>query len=167
MDDFVNSFEIYWPLVDFYSLIFHEYLVKIEVFYLVHYWSQVFNQFWILNLTIHFFFKVSKKCPLNCSFYKQKSTISPLKINKSIFEKKIQLQTEFQPIVYYLLTYLIRKNLTNHHASSKQKILQTKMLVTCQRFADMFLSGLVWQYSTNQNQYNKDTFKVIATYLQH
>ena len=113
-----------------------------------------------------FFFKVSKKCPLNCSFYKQKSTISPLKINKSIFEKKIQLQTEFQPIVYYLLTYLIRKNLTNHHASSKQKILQTKMLVTCQRFADMFLSGLVWQYSTNKNQYDKYRFKVLATYLQ-
>ena len=40
------------------------------------------------------------------------------------------------------------------------------MLVTCQRFGDLFLFGLVWQYSTNQNQYNKGRFKVMATYLQ-
>ena len=40
---------------------------------------------------------------------------------------------------------------------------QTKMLVTCQRFGDLFLFGLVWQYSTNQNQYNKGRFKVLAT----
>ena len=35
------------------------------------------------------------------------------------------------------------------------KIQQTKMLVTCQRFGDLFLFGLVWQYSKNQNQYDK------------
>ena len=28
------------------------------------------------------------------------------------------------------------------------KIQQTKMLVTCQRFGDLFLFGLVWQYSS-------------------
>ena len=28
------------------------------------------------------------------------------------------------------------------------KIQQTKMLVTCQRFDDLFLFGLVWQYSS-------------------
>ena len=37
------------------------------------------------------------------------------------------------------------------------KIQQTKMLVMCQRFGDLFLFGLVWQYSTNQNQYNRGT----------
>ena len=30
------------------------------------------------------------------------------------------------------------------------KIQQTKMLVTCQRFGDLFLFGLVWQYSSVQ-----------------
>ena len=32
---------------------------------------------------------------------------------------------------------------------SYTKIQQTKMLVTCQRFGNLFLFGLVWQYSTN------------------
>ena len=34
--------------------------------------------------------------------------------------------------------------------SSIPKIQQTKMLVTCQRFGDWFLFGLVWPYSYNQ-----------------
>ena len=29
------------------------------------------------------------------------------------------------------------------------KIQQTKMLVTCQTFGDLFLFGLIWQYSSN------------------
>ena len=41
----------------------------------------------------------------------------------------------------------------------KPKIRQTKMLVTCQRFSDWFLFGLVWQYSS---VYNKGRFKVMA-----
>ena len=40
------------------------------------------------------------------------------------------------------------------------------MIITCQTFGDLFLFGLVRQYSTNQNQYNKGTFKVMAPYLQ-
>ena len=32
----------------------------------------------------------------------------------------------------------------------RTKIQQTKMLVTCQRFGDLFLFGLVWQYSLIQ-----------------
>ena len=31
------------------------------------------------------------------------------------------------------------------------------MLVACPRFGDLFLFGLFWQYSTNQNQCNKGT----------
>jgi hypothetical protein len=46
------------------------------------------------------------------------------------------------------------------------KIQQTKMLVACQRFGDLFLFGLVWQYSSVQTKYNKGRFKVMATYLQ-
>ena len=37
----------------------------------------------------------------------------------------------------------------------QSKIQQTKMLVTCQSFGDLFLFGLFCQYSTNQNQYKK------------
>ena len=37
------------------------------------------------------------------------------------------------------------------------KIQQTKMLVTYQRFGDLFLFGLVWQYSSVQTKYNKGT----------
>ena len=36
------------------------------------------------------------------------------------------------------------------------------MHVTSQRFGDLSLFGLVWQYSTNQNQYNKGRLKVMA-----
>ena len=45
------------------------------------------------------------------------------------------------------------------------KIQQTKMHVTCQRFGDLFLFGLVWQYSSVQTKYNKGRFKVMTTYL--
>ena len=46
------------------------------------------------------------------------------------------------------------------------KIQQTKMLVTCQGFGDLFLFGLVWQCSSVQTKYSKGRFKVMATYLQ-
>ena len=49
---------------------------------------------------------------------------------------------------------------------TKTKIQQTKMLVTCQRFGDLFLFELIGQYSSNHKTYNKSRFKVIATYLQ-
>ena len=53
--------------------------------------------------------------------------------------------------MYYLescrhnLDYLDPR-LHNVNAILLTKIQQTKMLVTCQRFGDLFLSGLVWQY---------------------
>ena len=46
------------------------------------------------------------------------------------------------------------------------KIQQTKMLVTCKRFGDSFLFGLVWQYSSVQTKYNKGRFKIMATSFQ-
>ena len=46
------------------------------------------------------------------------------------------------------------------------KIQQSKMLVTCQRSGDLFLFGLIWQYSSNHKTYKKCRFKVIVTYLQ-
>jgi hypothetical protein len=49
----------------------------------------------------------------------------------------------------------------NDKKQDTKSVLKTKMLVTCQRFGSLLLYGLVWQYSTNQNQYNKGRFKVI------
>ena len=77
------------------------------------------------------------------------------------------------------MNYKLLQHIEQHKESEKfqvynllfvnTKIQQTKMLVTCQRFDDLFLFGLVWQYSINQNQYDKDKgrFKVMATFLQH
>ena len=45
--------------------------------------------------------------------------------------------------------------------TAQAKIQQTKMLVTCQRFGDLFLFGLVWQYSSVQTKYKKGRFKVM------
>ena len=56
--------------------------------------------------------------------------------------------------------------MTDNKESKPPKRQQTKMLVTCQRFGYLFLFWLVWQYSTNQNEYNKGNFKVMATYVQ-
>ena len=38
------------------------------------------------------------------------------------------------------------------------------MLVTYQKFGDFFYLG--WQYSIDQNQYNKGRFELMATYSQ-
>ena len=35
-----------------------------------------------------------------------------------------------------------------------------------QRFGELFIFGLVWQYSSVQTKYNKGRFKGMATYLQ-
>jgi hypothetical protein len=43
----------------------------------------------------------------------------------------------------------------------KTKMQQTKMLVTCQRFGDLFLFELVWQYSSVQKKYKKGGIKVL------
>ena len=56
--------------------------------------------------------------------------------------------------------------LPSSFASLLSKIQQTKILVTCQSFGDLFLFGLIWQYSSNHKTYNKGRSKVIATYLQ-
>ena len=47
------------------------------------------------------------------------------------------------------------------HVLLVAKIQQTKMLVTCQRFGDWFLFGLVWPYSSNQ----KNIMKVVSKSL--
>ena len=66
------------------------------------------------------------------------------------------------------IVFNFRQPFTIHSLVKQEqsKTQQTKMVVTCQRFFDLFLFGLVWQYSKNQKQYNAGTFKTIATYLQ-
>ena len=63
-----------------------------------------------------------------------------------------------------LLYFLSRRFQESRYIHSE--IQRTMTLVMCQRFGDLFLFGLIWQYSTNQKQYNKGRFKVMATYLQ-
>ena len=47
------------------------------------------------------------------------------------------------------------EELDDENAYLGSKIQQTKMLVTCQRFGDWFLFGLVWPYSSNQKNIMK------------
>ena len=65
----------------------------------------------------------------------------------------------------YPLDYLDLFGFIQNPQSNSPKIQQTMMLVTCQRFGDLFLFGLVWQYSSVPTKYNKGRFKVMATYL--
>ena len=60
---------------------------------------------------------------------------------------------------------LLNKDI-NSLLGARSKIQQTKMLVMCQRFGDLFLFGLVWQYSSIQAKYDKGRFKFMVTYLQ-
>ena len=81
---------------------------------------------------------------------------------KPKFQKGSNLGIRFHKLVYkrtFDSMYIL------YMSYRSPKIQQTKILVTCQRFCDFFLSGLVWQYSTNQKQYNLGRFKVIATFL--
>ena len=75
--------------------------------------------------------------------------------------------------VRHFLSMLIKVNqvpplqisyLINLMSQLQSKIQQTKMLVTCQMFGNLFLFGLVWQNSSVQTKYNKGRFKVMATY---
>ena len=59
-----------------------------------------------------------------------------------------------------LLVFMISNTFLNQLLPNIQ---QTKMLVMCQRFGDLFLFGLVWQYS---EKHSKGRFKVMDTYLQ-
>ena len=74
--------------------------------------------------------------------------------------------------IYKVSKNTLEAHKVTHEISLKQfdilhtKIQETKMLVTCQRFGDLFLFGLIWQYSSNHKTYNTGRFKVIATYLQ-
>ena len=94
-------------------------------------------------------------------------------INKVI----INSQTLTQILKLILLAYMLKVccmqcllciafNMKEWGVCLLSKIQQTKMLVTCQRFGDLILFGLIWQYSSNHKTYNKGRFKVIATYLQ-
>ena len=58
-----------------------------------------------------------------------------------------------------------RSKIEGMHCDQKYSRLRM-MLVGCQRFGDLFLFGLIWQYSSDHKTYNKGRFKVIATYLQ-
>ena len=60
-----------------------------------------------------------------------------------------------------IVRFFVRPILRACSTRAEPKIQQTKMLVTCQRFGDLFLFGLVWQYSSYHKTYNKSRFKGI------
>ena len=68
-----------------------------------------------------------------------------IKVEKSYNWKSFQIKK---------VSSIMRKFSNKNHCTT----LQTKMLVTCQRFGDLFLFGLVWQYSSVQTTYNQDSF---------
>ena len=78
-----------------------------------------------------------------------------------IKQKPVANQSSFDIVALHLAWT------TLHIGRSDPKIKQTKMLVTGQRFGDLFLFGLVRQYSSVQTKYHKGRFIVMATYLQH
>ena len=69
-------------------------------------------------------------------------------------------------IMYYsgLLVLLLQTN--SPTAAVLPKIQQTMILVTYQRFDDLLLFGLIWEYSSVQTKYDRGRLKVMATYLQ-
>ena len=69
-----------------------------------------------------------------------------------ILENETWSKIKFNPLI----------NKTNFNWLSQLLI----ALAMCQRFGDLFLFELVWQYSSVQTKYNKGRFKVMATYLQ-
>ena len=64
------------------------------------------------------------------------------------------------------MAVLILKNADFIKDYLRSKIQQTKMLVTCQGFGDLFMFGLVRQNSSVETKYDKGSFKVMTTYLQ-
>ena len=53
------------------------------------------------------------------------------------------------------LEYILGLHFCVEFCELSPKIQQTKMLVTCQRFGDWFLIGLVWPYFSNQKNIMK------------
>ena len=103
---------------------------------------------WLQCMQVYCYKEEARFCsvfhPLNCSF-SSTNVVSRCSISIDVFHLHLPTYTQ------------ARQSLT--------KIQQTKMLVTCQRFDDLFLFGLVWQYSSVQTKCNKGRFKVMATYL--
>ena len=98
-----------------------------------------------------------------CLWYAFKFLLISLKSFASFY---YFLKPKTQIMVHCIPVFLLQWPLLRNNSGAKAKVQQTKMLVTCQRFSDLFLFGLVWQYSSVQTKYNKGRFKVMATYLQ-
>ena len=96
-----------------------------------------------------------------------------------IAEEKLNLRPRFGILLQRILRWKTWLRVPRHlklgenrrsdqsYQQVSSKIQQTKMHVMWQKFGDLFLFGLVWQYPSVQTKYSKGTFKVMATYLQH
>ena len=97
------------------------------------------------------------------SFLSEKSNLKKVTPSENIFTRKVT--SYFTHFAVHWINWN-GKGITYFWRQFEPKIQQTKMLVTCQRFGDLFFFGLIWQYSSNHKTYNKGRLKVIATYLQ-
>ena len=105
--------------------------------------------------SIHFL-SISKTNFRNCTKITRTYT-KPCRKFKLFFKAFIfheAIQTKF---LFYCCTvaHCIRTSRHVYFEALTSKIQQTKMLVTCQRFGDWFLFGLVWPYSSNQKNIMK------------
>ena len=126
--------------------------MSFDIFFLIVVISLCINQIDIVGVVYSWF----SDCHALLLQYSEFSSSNRLNIFK-VFIYRVNNQR-------VMTTKLLKHMFLGH--SVWPEIQQTKMLVTCQRFGDLFLSGLVWQYSNNQNQYNIGRFKFMATYLQ-
>ena len=69
---------------------------------------------------------------------------------RNITKEYVEIDTRVHQLFKLNSRLTIKRPLFDKPFVVYTKIQQTKMLVTCQRFGDWFLFGLVWPYSSNQ-----------------
>ena len=92
--------------------------------------------------------------------YLQKYVMWFLRLHKAEIKSYLEPEGQGRGIItrawqYHRMQILEMTSAPCIHNIISTKIQQIKMLLTCQRFDDLSLFGMVWQYSTNQNQYDK------------
>ena len=129
-------------------------MILVSVLYLNASTSQILGpkhaglDFQYSKMKLELFHKVKRSYPRSCTFIHRWQKVDYRYVSISPLWK-----------LHLLISGIISFCYSNHDVK-QAKIQQIKMLVMCQRFGDLFLFGLVWQYSTNQNQYDKGKCKI-------
>ena len=128
----------------------------------MNYWSKVEWRFWKSNVVKPYYMNFNKLMPIDFLILGWKNTFWAL----VTFTDK-QWSNSISRYSNLRLSFINDFTKLSSAPVLGPKIQQTNMLVTCQRFGDLFLFELMWQYSSNHKTYNKSRFKVIATYLKY